>query len=133
MASSSLACLARARGSAFLGAAPQESHAQGLNFLILFNPLLLILLGGNVEGSRLVMATAINGRQSGAFVTQAVSYDQNFRDIHGGLGLVVMNDQAGQNIDHNDLIYSYAKTSQEVLSAHGAGSDYFRKHWTGTT
>ena len=34
---------------------------------------------------------------SGAFVTQAVSYDQHFSSIQGGLGLTVMHDQAGQN------------------------------------
>ena len=56
---------------------------------------------------------------SGAFVTQAVAYDQYFNSIQGGLGLVVMHDQAGQNTLTTTNIsgmYSYQQAITRKLS-----------------
>ena len=64
---------------------------------------------------------------SGAFVTQ-VGYDQHFNSISGGLGLVVMNDQAGQNTLTTTRItgmYSYQQAITQAFASHGIGSKLF--------
>ena len=84
----------------FVGVAPQECHAQDPEFSQFYsNPLLLNpAFAGTARGPRVVMSHRNQWpAMSGAFVTQAVGYDQHFSSIQGGLGLVVMNDQAGQN------------------------------------
>ena len=118
----------------FMGAEPQQSHAQDPEFSQFYsNPLLLNpALAGTTRGSRLVMSHRNQWpAMSGAFVTQAVSYDQNFRDIHGGLGLVVMNDQAGQNTlttTRISSIYSYHQSISRKFSLRMAlEASYFQK------
>lgn len=47
---------------------------------------------------------------SGAFVTNTVSYDQYVNPLHGGIGVTIMNDMAGQNTINwstISLVYSY--------------------------
>ena len=56
---------------------------------------------------------------AGSFVTQTVAYDQYFKSIQGGLGLVVMHDQAGQNTLSTTNIsgmYSYQQAVSRKLS-----------------
>ena len=80
--------------------APQDAHAQDPEFSQFYsNPLLLNpAFAGTARGPRVVMSHRNQWpSMSGAFVTQAVGYDQHFNSISGGLGLVLMNDQAGQN------------------------------------
>ncbi len=63
------------------------------------NPL---YLNPAMAGSHLCPRFSMNYRNqwpslSGSFVTQSFSYDQKFKAINGGIGIIAMHDQAGQN------------------------------------
>ena len=103
--------------------APQQAHAQDPEFSQFYsNPLLLNpAFAGTARGPRVVMSHRNQWpAMSGAFVTQAVSYDQHFSSIQGGLGLTVMHDQAGQNTLNTTRItgmYSYQQAITRKLSS----------------
>jgi type IX secretion system PorP/SprF family membrane protein len=126
----------------FVGVAPQECHAQDPEFSQFYsNPLLLNpAFAGTARGPRVVMSHRNQWpAMSGAFVTQAVGYDQHFNSIQGGLGLVVMNDQAGQNTLTTTRItgmYSYQQAITRKLSLRMAlEASYFQKalDWSNLT
>jgi len=76
------------------------------------NPL---YLNPAMAGSHLCPRFSMNYRNqwpslSGSFVTQSFSYDQKFKAINGGIGIIAMHDQAGQNTIQTSslgLLYSY--------------------------
>lgn len=126
----------------FVVVAPQEGHAQDPEFSQFYsNPLLLNpAFAGTARGPRVVMTHRNQWpAMSGAFETQAVSYDQHFNSIQGGLGLVVMNDQAGQNTLTTTRItgmYSYQQAITRKLSLRMAlEASYFQKalDWSNLT
>ena len=122
--------------------APQDAHAQDPEFSQFYsNPLLLNpAFAGTARGPRVVMSHRNQWpSMSGAFVTQAVGYDQHFNSISGGLGLVLMNDQAGQNTLTTTRItgmYSYQQAITRKLSLRMAlEASYFQKalDWSNLT
>ena len=122
--------------------APQQAHAQDPEFSQFYsNPLLLNpAFAGTARGPRVVMSHRNQWpAMSGAFVTQAVSYDQHFSSIQGGLGLTVMHDQAGQNTLNTTRItgmYSYQQAITRKLSLRAAlEASYFQKalDWSNLT
>ena len=134
--------LAALASALFVGVAPQECHAQDPEFSQFYsNPLLLNpAFAGTARGPRVVMSHRNQWpAMSGAFVTQAVGYDQHFNSIQGGLGLVVMNDQAGQNTLTTTRItgmYSYQQAITRKLSLRMAlEASYFQKalDWSNLT
>ena len=72
-------------------------------------------------------------------MTQTVAYDQYFKSIQGGLGLVVMHDQAGQNTLSTTNIsgmYSYQQAVSRKLSIRAAlQASYLQKalDWSNLT
>lgn len=68
---------------------------------------------------------------SGQFVTYSVSYDQYFRNISGGVGLIATHDQQGQGtINHStlSLIYSYhLKVNRKFSMLFGAKATWNQK------
>jgi len=68
---------------------------------------------------------------SGTYVTYSASYDQHFDAIGGGLGLLVMNDRAGEgtlNTLSASLIYSYRlRPSRNFSIKFGAQATYTQK------
>ena len=76
---------------------------------------------------------------SGNYVTQAIAIDQYINSIHGGLGLTVLYDEAGQNSLRTTFItgmYSYQKSLTENLNIHAAlSASYFQKSldWSNLT
>jgi len=75
---------------------------------------------GSIECSRLVL----NHRNqwpalSGTFVTSSVSYDQRVDALGGGLGVLILHDQAGSgtlNTTSGSLLYSYYSKINRTLS-----------------
>jgi type IX secretion system PorP/SprF family membrane protein len=119
-----------------------QAHAQDPEFSQFYaNPLLLNpAFAGSARGPRFVMTHRNQWpAMSGAYVTQAVGYDQHFNSIQGGLGLVVMNDQAGQNTLTTTRItgmYSYQQAITRKLSLRAAlEASYFQKalDWSNLT
>lgn len=119
-----------------------EAHAQDPEFSQFYsNPLLLNpAFAGTARGPRFVMSHRNQWpAMSGAYVTQAVGYDQHFSSIQGGLGLVVMHDQAGQNTLTTTRItgmYSYQQAITRKLSLRAAlEASYFQKalDWSNLT
>lgn len=104
------------------GPAPQQALAQDAEFSQFYsNPLLLNpAFAGTARGPRVVMSHRDQWpAMSGGFVTQAVGYDQQFSSISGGLGLVVMTDQAAVNTLETTRItgmYSYQQAISRKLS-----------------
>ena len=126
----------------FVGLTTHEAQAQDPEFSQFYsNPLLLNpAFAGTARGPRVVMSHRNQWpSMSGAFVTQAVGYDQHFNSISGGLGLVVMNDQAGQNTLTTTRItgmYSYQQAITRKLSLRMAlEASYFQKalDWSNLT
>lgn len=72
----------------------------------------------------------------GTFVTYSVSYDQHVDAVQGGLGLNVVNDQAGGGILSTTIIsgmYSYLlNLTREFSLKAGAQVSYFQKHLDGS-
>ena len=105
-----------------LGPTTQQAHAQDAEFSQFYsNPLLLNpAFAGTARGPRVVMSHRDQWPAiSGGFVTQAVGYDQQFSSISGGLGLVVMTDQAAVNTLETTRItgmYSYQQAISRKLS-----------------
>lgn len=68
---------------------------------------------------------------SGTFVTYSASYDQYFREVHGGLGFLATNDQAGQGTiktTNISAIYSYQQPlNRRVSIAAGFQATYAQK------
>lgn len=68
---------------------------------------------------------------SGTFVTSSASYDQHVDALYGGLGLMVVSDQAGKGIlttNRVSGIYSYqAKISRTFSIRFGAEATYFQR------
>ncbi len=68
---------------------------------------------------------------SGTFVTYSASYDQHIQGISGGLGLLVMSDQAGKgtlNTTSVSGIYSYSlNISRKFTMRAGFQATYFQK------
>ncbi|MCH1587660.1 MAG: type IX secretion system membrane protein PorP/SprF [Flavobacteriales bacterium] len=139
-----ISCLALAALTSvlFVGISPQEAHAQDPEFSQFYsNPMLLNpAFAGTARGPRGVMSHRNQWpSMSGAFVTQAVSYDQQFNSIQGGLGLSVMHDQAGQSTLNTTRItgaYSYQQAITRKLSLRAAlEASYFQKalDWSNLT
>lgn len=68
---------------------------------------------------------------SGTFVTSSASYDQHVDALYGGLGLMVVSDQAGKGILTTNRVsgmYSYqAKISRTFSIRFGAEATYFQR------
>ena len=67
---------------------------------------------------------------SGTFVTSAFSYDQHVNSLHGGLGLMFVNDQASNSLVNNRIsgIYSYQmKVSRKFSIRTGFEATYWQK------
>jgi type IX secretion system PorP/SprF family membrane protein len=68
---------------------------------------------------------------TGSFITNSVSYDQRVEALYGGLGLIVMNDKAGQatlNTTRVSGIYSYGVNINRKITAHfGLEAAYFQR------
>ena len=80
--------------------APTKTHAQDPEFSQFYaNPMLLNpAFAGTARGPRVVLANRNQWTsQSGHYETQAISYDQYFRSIKGGVGFSILNDQQGVN------------------------------------
>ncbi len=126
--------------TAFL--APKEIAAQDPEYSQFYaSPLTLNpAFAGSARCPRLVMSHRNQWpAMSGSFVTQTVAYDQYFKSIQGGLGLVVMHDQAGQNTLSTTNIsgmYSYQQAVSRKLSIRAAlQASYFQKalDWSNLT
>ena len=134
--------LAVLAGASLICIAPTEARAQDPEFSQFYsNPLLLNpAFAGTARGPRMVMSHRDQWpNMSGHFVTQAVSYDQHFNSIQGGLGMVVMQDQAGQGalgLTRITGMYSYQQAVSRSLSLRAAlEASYFQKSldWGGLT
>lgn len=111
----------------FLGLfAPHNAHAQDPEFTQYYaNPLYLNpAFAGSERCPRLTMSYRNQWpAMSGNFVTTAASYDQHVESIQGGLGLIVLNDQAGQGTLTTTTvsgIYSYQQAITRKFSIKAA-------------
>jgi type IX secretion system PorP/SprF family membrane protein len=111
-----------------------SAHAQDPQFTQFYaNPLYLNpAFAGTARCPRVVM----NYRNqwpalSGTFVTTSASYDQHVEGLMGGLGLIVMHDQAGRgtlNTTNVSGIYSYQQAISRKFSMKvGFQATYFQK------
>lgn len=66
-----------------------------------------------------------------SFITYSASYDQHFDKLNGGLGLLIMNDQAGEgvlNTTHISLMYSYQlEVNRKFSIKFGAQGSYMQR------
>ena len=105
---------------------PEEYRAQDAEFTQYYaNPLYLNpAFAGTERCPRLVMSYRNQWpAMSGSFVTTAASYDQYVPSVQGGLGLIVMNDQAGRGTLATTTvsgIYSYQQTITRKFSVKAA-------------
>ena len=79
---------------------PNQAHAQDPEFSQFYaNPMHLNpAFAGTARGPRVVLANRNQWTsQAGHYETQAISYDQYFRSIKGGVGFNILNDQEGLN------------------------------------
>ena len=111
-----------------------EAKAQDPQFTQFYaNPLYLNpAFAGTARCPRLVMAYRNQWPSlSGAYVTTSASYDQHIPTISGGLGVIVMNDQAGRGTLRTTSvagIYSYQKALSRTFSLKaGLEVKYFQK------
>ena len=69
---------------------------------------------------------------SGNYVTYSASYDQYFKNINGGIGIIGMHDQQGQGTIYTSmigLVYSYhLKVNRKVSMLFGARASMFNKY-----
>ncbi len=117
-----------------LGYGGNEAHAQDPEFTQFYaNPL---YLNPAFAGTHRCPRISLNYRNqwpalSGTFVTQSASYDQHVDALYGGLGLMVVSDQAGKGIlttNRVSGIYSYqAKISRSFSVRVGAEATYFQR------
>jgi type IX secretion system PorP/SprF family membrane protein len=115
-------------------ASSSNSFAQDPTFTQFYaNPL---YLNPAFAGSHGCPRFALNYRNewpslSGNYVTYSASYDQYFKNISGGFGVLAMHDQQGQgtiNTSMLGLIYSYhLKVSRKFSMMFGARASWFQK------
>ena len=111
-----------------------NSHAQDPTFTQFYaNPL---YLNPAFAGSHGCPRFALNYRNewpslSGNYVTYSASYDQYFKNISGGFGVLALHDQQGQgtiNTSMLGLIYSYhLKVTRKFSMMFGARASWFQK------
>lgn len=105
---------------------PEEYRAQDAEFTQYYaNPLYLNpAFAGTARCPRMVMSYRNQWpAMSGSFVTTAASYDQHVESLQGGLGLIVMNDQAGRGTLATTTvsgIYSYQQAITRKFSVKAA-------------
>jgi type IX secretion system PorP/SprF family membrane protein len=103
-----------------------SAHAQDPEFTQYFaNPLYLNpAFAGSARCPRLTMSYRNQWpAMSGSFVTTAAAYDQHVETLSGGLGFIVMNDQAGRGTLSTTTasgIYSYQQAITRKLSIKAA-------------
>jgi type IX secretion system PorP/SprF family membrane protein len=121
---------------------PQSAQAQDAEFTQYYaNPLYLNpAFAGSARCPRLTMSYRNQWpAMSGNYVTTAAAYDQHFDAISGGLGLIVMNDQAGRGVLSTTRvsgIYSYQQAISRKFSLKaGAEVTYLQKalNWNDLT
>jgi len=115
-------------------ASSSNSFAQDPTFTQFYaNPL---YLNPAFAGSHGCPRFALNYRNewpslSGNYVTYSASYDQYFKNISGGFGVLAMHDQQGQgtiNTSMLGLIYSYhLKVTRKFSMMFGARASWFQK------
>ena len=94
-----------------------------------------IYLNPAFAGSRLCPRFVMNYRNewpniSGNFVTTAASYDQKVEGLNGGLGLIVLSDNAAKTLQTSrvSLIYSYhQKVTRKFSINFGIEGSYYQK------
>lgn len=94
-----------------------------------------IYLNPAFAGSRLCPRFVMNYRNewpniSGNFVTTAASYDQKVEGLNGGLGLIVLSDNAAKTLQTSrvSLIYSYhQKVTRKFSINFGVEGSYYQK------
>ncbi len=94
-----------------------------------------IYLNPALTGTHMCPRVSMNYRNqwpgiSGTFVTSAFSYDQNVSSLHGGLGLMFVNDQASNSLVNTRIsgIYSYQmKVSRKFSIRTGFEATYWQK------
>ena len=110
----------------FVTVGTEETQAQDPEFTQYFaNPLYLNpAFAGTARCPRMTMSYRNQWpAMSGSFVTTAAAYDQNVETLSGGLGLIVMNDQAGRGTLSTTTasgIYSYQQAITRKLSIKAA-------------
>jgi type IX secretion system PorP/SprF family membrane protein len=103
-----------------------DSRAQDAEFTQYYaNPIYLNpAFAGTARCPRMVMSYRNQWpAMSGSFVTTAASYDQHVESLQGGLGLIVMNDQAGRGTLATTTvsgIYSYQQAITRKFSVKAA-------------
>lgn len=113
---------------------PHEGKAQDPEFTQFYaNPL---YLNPAFAGTHNCPRVALNYRNqwpalSGTYVTTSASYDQHVSSLYGGLGLLVVSDQAGQatlNTNRVGAMYSYQlKIGREFSVRLGAEATFFQR------
>ena len=94
-----------------------------------------IYLNPALTGTHMCPRVSMNYRNqwpgiSGTFVTSAFSYDQHVSSLHGGLGLMFVNDQASNSLVNTRIsgIYSYQmKVSRKFSIRTGFEATYWQK------
>ena len=94
-----------------------------------------IYLNPALTGTHMCPRVSMNYRNqwpgiSGTFVTSAFSYDQNVSILHGGVGLMFVNDQASNSLVNNRIsgIYSYQmKVSRKFSIRTGFEATFWQK------
>ena len=108
-------------------------HSQDAEFTQFYsNP---IYLNPALTGTHMCPRVSMNYRNqwpgiSGTFVTSAFSYDQHVSSLHGGLGLMFVNDQASNSLVNTRIsgIYSYQmKVSRKFSIRTGFEATYWQK------
>ncbi len=115
------------------GFTQNEAYGQDPEFTQFYaNPL---YLNPAFAGSRRCPRVALNYRNewpniSGNFVTMSASYDQKVESLYGGLGLIVLTDNAAQTLKTTRIsaIYAYNQSITRKFSINfGAEATYFQK------
>ena len=96
-----------------------------------------IYLNPAFAGSKICPRFAMNYRNewpslTGNYVTYSMSYDQYFKNISGGIGVIAMHDQQGQGTIYTSmigLVYSYhLKVNRKFRMMFGARAAMFNKY-----
>ena len=110
---------------------PRQAHAQDPEFSQFYANVMLLnpAFAGTARGPRVVLANRNQWTsQSGHYETQAISYDQYFRSIKGGVGFSILNDQQGVNTFGTTRLtgsYAYQQSiSREVSLRMGLEASY---------
>lgn len=95
-----------------------------------------IYLNPAFAGSNRCPRLAINYRNqwpslTGTYVTTSASYDQHVESVYGGLGIIVMNDRAGENTlksNSINLMYAYnLRVNRKFSIRFGLQAGYFQR------